>query len=209
MTHARSVDRVRSAQASTDRELKVAQASTERDVDCVVEAVESCVRTARRAALPRHAHRAATGVDHAGVLQRLHLPGGRGAADGSAADHQDQAAGRPDPAAGLPGGGDMTADLHLDTGVLAPGRCRRTSWPRSRRTSRPANPAGGAGRLPGDRRDARWRGRRGAAGVAAAVGDGRDRGDAAAAAAAGAVRRRAAIATGQARTVRRTPTPLP
>ncbi len=41
MTHARSVDRVRSAQASTDRELKVAQASHEAEIDSVVEAVES------------------------------------------------------------------------------------------------------------------------------------------------------------------------
>jgi RNA polymerase sigma-70 factor (ECF subfamily) len=41
LTHARSVDRVRSAQASTDRELKVAYASHEVEVDTVVEAVES------------------------------------------------------------------------------------------------------------------------------------------------------------------------
>ncbi len=41
LTHARSVDRVRSAQASSDRDLKVAQGSVERDVDTVVEAVES------------------------------------------------------------------------------------------------------------------------------------------------------------------------
>lgn len=41
LTHARAVDRVRSAQASTDREIKVAHASTERDVDTVVETVES------------------------------------------------------------------------------------------------------------------------------------------------------------------------
>ncbi len=41
MTHARSVDRVRSAQASTDRELKVAQASHEVEIDSVVDAVES------------------------------------------------------------------------------------------------------------------------------------------------------------------------
>ena len=41
MTHARSVDRVRSAQASTDRELKVAYASHEIEIDTVVEAVES------------------------------------------------------------------------------------------------------------------------------------------------------------------------
>lgn len=41
LTHARSVDRVRSAQAASDREVKVAQSSTERDVDTVVEAVES------------------------------------------------------------------------------------------------------------------------------------------------------------------------
>jgi len=41
LTHARAVDRVRSAQAATDREIKVAHASTERDVDTVVEAVES------------------------------------------------------------------------------------------------------------------------------------------------------------------------
>jgi len=41
LTHARSVDRVRSAQASTDREQKVAHASTEREVDSVVEAVEA------------------------------------------------------------------------------------------------------------------------------------------------------------------------
>ena len=47
MTHARAVDRVRSAQAATDRELKVAQASTERDVDSVVEAVEASVERGR------------------------------------------------------------------------------------------------------------------------------------------------------------------
>lgn len=41
LTHARSVDRVRSAQAATDREAKVAHASTEREVDSVVEAVEA------------------------------------------------------------------------------------------------------------------------------------------------------------------------
>ena len=41
LTHARAVDRVRSAQAATDREVRVAHASTERDVDTVVEAVES------------------------------------------------------------------------------------------------------------------------------------------------------------------------
>ena len=41
LTHARSVDRVRSAQASSDRELKVAYASHEIEVDSVVEAVES------------------------------------------------------------------------------------------------------------------------------------------------------------------------
>lgn len=41
LTHARSVDRVRSVQASADRELKVAYASHEVEVDTVVEAVES------------------------------------------------------------------------------------------------------------------------------------------------------------------------
>ncbi len=41
LTHARSVDRVRSAQASADRETKVAHASVDRDVDSVVEAVEA------------------------------------------------------------------------------------------------------------------------------------------------------------------------
>jgi RNA polymerase sigma-70 factor (ECF subfamily) len=41
LTHARAVDRVRSAQAATDREVRVAQASAQRDVDTVVEAVEA------------------------------------------------------------------------------------------------------------------------------------------------------------------------
>ena len=41
LTHARSVDRVRSAQASADRELKVAYASHEVEIDTVVDAVES------------------------------------------------------------------------------------------------------------------------------------------------------------------------
>ncbi|GGM08861.1 ECF RNA polymerase sigma factor SigK [Nakamurella endophytica] len=41
LTHGRSVDRVRSAQAAADRDLRVAQSSTERDVDSVVEAVEA------------------------------------------------------------------------------------------------------------------------------------------------------------------------
>jgi len=52
LTHARSVDRVRSAQAASDRDTKVAQSSTERDVDSVVEAVESAFeRTAVRRCL--------------------------------------------------------------------------------------------------------------------------------------------------------------
>ncbi len=41
LTHGRSVDRVRSAQAASDRDAKVAHSSTERDIDTVVEAVES------------------------------------------------------------------------------------------------------------------------------------------------------------------------
>ncbi|MTD16051.1 sigma-70 family RNA polymerase sigma factor [Nakamurella sp. YIM 132087] len=41
LTHGRSVDRVRSAQASVDRELRAAASGTERDVDTVVEAVEN------------------------------------------------------------------------------------------------------------------------------------------------------------------------
>jgi RNA polymerase sigma-70 factor (ECF subfamily) len=41
LTHARAVDRVRSVQSASDREVKVAQSSTVRDVDSVVEAVES------------------------------------------------------------------------------------------------------------------------------------------------------------------------
>lgn len=41
LTHARAVDRVRSVQSASDREVKVAQSSTVRDVDTVVEAVES------------------------------------------------------------------------------------------------------------------------------------------------------------------------
>lgn len=41
LTHARSVDRVRSVQASTDRELKNAHASHEIEIDSVVEAVEA------------------------------------------------------------------------------------------------------------------------------------------------------------------------
>ena len=41
LTHARSVDRVRSVQASADRELKVAYSSHEVEIDSVVEAVES------------------------------------------------------------------------------------------------------------------------------------------------------------------------
>lgn len=43
LTHARAVDRVRSAQAALERDTKVANRSTERDVDTVVEAVESRV----------------------------------------------------------------------------------------------------------------------------------------------------------------------
>ena len=41
LTHARSVDRVRSAQAASDRETKAAQFGVEREVDTVVEQVES------------------------------------------------------------------------------------------------------------------------------------------------------------------------
>ena len=41
LTHARSVDRVRSAQAASDREVKAAQFGVERDVDTVVEQVEA------------------------------------------------------------------------------------------------------------------------------------------------------------------------
>lgn len=41
MAHRRAVDRVRSAQASTDRELRVGQASQDREYDEVAEAVEN------------------------------------------------------------------------------------------------------------------------------------------------------------------------
>src|SRR5690606_29729045 len=41
LTHRRAVDRVRSAQASADREQRVAAASTERDVDVVSDQVEA------------------------------------------------------------------------------------------------------------------------------------------------------------------------
>lgn len=41
LTHSRSVDRVRSAQAASDREVKAAQFGVERDVDTVVEQVEA------------------------------------------------------------------------------------------------------------------------------------------------------------------------
>lgn len=47
LAHSRAVERVRSAQASTDREQRNAAAATERDVDSVVEAVEH--RAERRA----------------------------------------------------------------------------------------------------------------------------------------------------------------
>jgi RNA polymerase sigma-70 factor, ECF subfamily len=41
MAHARAVDRVRSEQSSTDRDLKYATSSVQRDVDVVVDAVET------------------------------------------------------------------------------------------------------------------------------------------------------------------------
>ncbi len=41
IAHARAVDRVRSAQSSTDRDLKYATATVERDVDVVADAVET------------------------------------------------------------------------------------------------------------------------------------------------------------------------
>ncbi len=41
MAHARAVDRVRSEQSSTDRDLKYATASVQRDVDVVADAVET------------------------------------------------------------------------------------------------------------------------------------------------------------------------
>jgi RNA polymerase sigma-70 factor (ECF subfamily) len=41
MAHARAVDRVRSEQSSTDRDLKYATSSVQREVDVVVDAVES------------------------------------------------------------------------------------------------------------------------------------------------------------------------
>ncbi len=47
LTHSRAVDRVRSAQAATDRDAKVASASVEREVDTVVDSVEH--RLERRA----------------------------------------------------------------------------------------------------------------------------------------------------------------
>ena len=40
------------------------------------------LRTQGRAAVPGHPHRTAAGVDHPGLLQRIHLPGGGRAADG-------------------------------------------------------------------------------------------------------------------------------
>src|SRR5207344_2235173 len=41
LTHARAVDRIRSAQAASEREVKAAQLGVEREVDTVVEQVET------------------------------------------------------------------------------------------------------------------------------------------------------------------------
>ena len=72
LAHRRAVDRVRSEQASADREQRAARADISYDV--VAETVSRAARRRAGPPLPGLAHRAAAGVDHPRVLPGLHLP---------------------------------------------------------------------------------------------------------------------------------------
>src|SRR5262249_25124793 len=77
LAHRRAVDRVRSAQASAEREIRASRAAT--DYDVVVEEAEARLdppppRRAAGAPLPGLAPRAPARVGHPGLLRRIHLP---------------------------------------------------------------------------------------------------------------------------------------
>ena len=124
LTHARAVDRVRSAQASSERETKAAQMGTERDVDTVVEQVESAFE--RRAVqrclgtltdLQRESITLAyySGYTYREVGELLSTP--LPTVKTRLRDGLDPAPRLP---RSCPGGDPMTApDLHLDTGAMA------------------------------------------------------------------------------------------
>ncbi len=89
MAHRRAVDRVRSAQAASDRDLRVVERSHVREHDEVAEAVEQRLEGRSGSRVHRHPHRAAARVGDAGLLRRLHVPRGGRAARGSAWHDQD------------------------------------------------------------------------------------------------------------------------
>ena len=84
VAHRRAVDRVRSEQRASERELRAAKASIA--YDDVSDAVEIDPGAGARSALPERADRPAAGIGDARLLRRLQLPGS-GAAAGSRGRH--------------------------------------------------------------------------------------------------------------------------
>ena len=74
MAHRRAIDRVRSAQASHDREERVAHRDHVPAYDEVVEHGRDQARAGTGPPLPAGPHRPAARVGHPGLLRRLHLP---------------------------------------------------------------------------------------------------------------------------------------
>ena len=122
IAHRRTVDRVRSEQAASDRLQKVAAASVHVPYDEVADQVGTPAGAPAGPPLPRRSHRAAAAGDHPRLLRRSHLPRGGDAARRRPAHRQDPDAGRSDPPAGLPErrGDPMTSpDIHALGGAYA------------------------------------------------------------------------------------------
>ena len=114
-TAARSTGSARS-RSQPERQLRAASHAVAYDE--VAEKAEASLDARTGPPLPGIADRAAARGRHPGLLRRLHLPAGRRPARTWRPDGEHPDARRPDPAAGLPGGGAMRAR-----------RPNRTPWP--------------------------------------------------------------------------------
>jgi RNA polymerase sigma factor (sigma-70 family) len=119
IAHRRAVDRVRTEQAAADRTIKVGAASIDTPYDEVADEGRGPAGAPPGAELPGRPDRVAAPGGHPRLLPGPHLPAGVRAARSAARNGEDQDAGRPDQAAGLPfdGGDGMTADAHTLLGA--------------------------------------------------------------------------------------------
>ncbi len=119
IAHRKAVDRVRSAQAATDREDHYGARTQDRSFDATAEQAESEPRRPAGPAGARHADRHPARRRRARLPGRLHPHRGRHPPGGAPRHGQDTNQGRLDPSPRHPGDAAMSADVHGLSGAYA------------------------------------------------------------------------------------------